>query len=261
MPYRMQFNQGKTSMKLLNIDANAKTVKGQAKGFMTAVLYLAPADTSGFEVCPMATKGCKAACLNTAGRGGMAKGNATFDANGQALPDNAIQRARIARTRWYFKDREAFMAQLVTEISAFAKRAARLGLTPCVRLNGTSDIPWERIPCNGLPNIMEEFPDVQFYDYTKRPNRRNLPANYHLTFSLAEDNDGFAIEANRNGMNIAVVFRHKALPAAFKLGAKYVPVHNGDESDLRFTDPSGVIVGLYAKGNAKRDTSGFVRPN
>jgi hypothetical protein len=260
MPYRMQSNQGKTRMKLLNIDANAKTVKGQAKGFMTAVLYLAPADTSGFEVCPMATKGCKAACLNTAGRGGMAKGNATFDANGQALPDNAIQRARIARTRWYFTDREAFMLQLVREIEAFKARATKLGLTPCVRLNGTSDIPWERIPCNGLENIMAEFPDVQFYDYTKRHNRKGIPANYHLTYSLAEDNDALALQAYRNGMNVAAVFRHKALPETFNLAGETIAVINGDESDLRFLDDRGII-GLYAKGNAKRDTSGFVRPN
>lgn len=252
-------------MKLLNIDANAKTIKGQSQGYMTAVLYLAPANTSGFEVCPMATEGCRAACLNTAGRGGMAKGNATFDANGHALPDNAIQRARIARTRFYFENRDAFMAQLVGEISAFVLKARKHNLIPCVRLNGTSDIPWERIAFTmhgeKIANIIDLFGEVQFYDYTKRPNRRNLPANYHLTFSLAEDNDGAAIEANRNGMNIAVVFRNKALPSSFKLGVKYVPVHNGDESDLRFTDPQGVIVGLYAKGNAKRDTTGFVRPN
>jgi len=247
-------------MKLLNIDANAKTIKGQAKGYMTAVLYLAPANTSGFEVCPMATNGCRASCLNTAGRGGMSKGNATFEANGVTLPDNTIQRARIARTRWYFTDREAFMAQLVTEISAFAKRAYRKGLTPCVRLNGTSDIPWERVPCNGLESILNEFPDVQFYDYTKRHNRKNIPANYHLTYSLAEDNDALALEAFNNGMNVAAVFRHKALPATYTLAGQSIAVLNGDESDLRFLDDRGII-GLYAKGNAKRDTSGFVRPN
>lgn len=252
-------------MKLLNIDANAKTVKGQAKGYLTAVLYLAPHTLSGWNVCPMATQGCIKACLNTAGRGGMAKGNATVELNGTEVPDNAIQRARYHRTRWYFTDREAFMLQLVEEIAAFKRRADKLGLTPCVRLNGTSDIPWERIPCNGLANIMAEFPDVQFYDYTKRPNRKGIPANYHLTFSLAENNDALALQALANGMNVAAVFRHKALPATYRLGTEIsgidVPVHNGDESDLRFTDPQGVIVGLYAKGNAKRDTSGFVRPN
>lgn len=250
-------------MKLLNVDKNAKTVKGQSQGYLTAVLYLAPANTSGFEVCPMATDGCRAACLNTAGRGGIAKGKATFDANGTALPDNTIQRVRVARTRFYFQDRAAFMTQLALEVAAVVRKAERDGLVPCVRLNGTSDIPWERVPCGDAPNIMALFPQVQFYDYTKRHNRRDLPSNYSLTFSLAENNDAKALEAHRNGLNVAVVFRHKHLPSQFLLGAKgdaqYVPVENGDESDLRFLDPRGVVVGLYAKGAAKRDTLGFVR--
>lgn len=226
-------------MKLLNIDANAKTVKGQGRGYMTAILYLAPADESGYEVCPMASKGCRKACLNKAGMGAFSN----------------VQAARIAKTRWYFEDRPAFMAQLVAEVRAFIRKAIKLGLIPVVRLNGTSDIPWERVPVEGQPNIMSLFPSVQFYDYTKRSNRRDLPANYHLTFSLAEDNDGRAMVAASNGANVAVVFRNDRFPASF-MG---MPVVDGDADDLRFLDGRGVVVGLKAKGPAKKDMSGFVR--
>ena len=249
-------------MKLLNIDGNAKTVKGQAQGYLTAVLYLAPANLSGFEVCPMATDGCRAGCLNTAGRAGIAPGRATFQApNGDLVPDNSAQRVRIARTRFYFENRTAFMAQLDAEIAAFVKRAKRKGLIPCVRLNGTSDIPWERVPHSGHANIMAAYPGVQFYDYTKRHNRRDLPANYYLTFSLAENNDAHAAKALQNGLNVAAVFRTADLPARYTLAGVTAEVISGDESDLRFLDKRGVIVGLYAKGAAKRDTSGFVRAN
>jgi hypothetical protein len=247
-------------MRLLTI-GNPKTLKGQAQGYITAVLHLAPASTSGFNVCPMATAGCKASCLNTAGRGGIAAGNATFESAEGALPDNAIQKARIARTQWFFADREAFVAQLVIEIYAFVNKAKRDGLIPCVRLNGTSDIRWERIPCNGLENIMAEFPAVQFYDYTKLANRKGVPSNYHLTFSLAEDNDAHAASVLADGGNVAVVYRDKALPQSYAISGVTREVVSGDDSDLRFLDPRGVIVGLYAKGKAKRDTLGFVRPN
>lgn len=226
-------------MKLLNIDANAKTVKGQGRGYMTAILYLAPADESGYEVCPMASKGCRKACLNKAGMGAFSN----------------VQAARIAKTKWYFEDRPAFMTQLVTEVRAFIRKAIKLGLIPVVRLNGTSDIPWERVPVEDQPNIMSLFPTVQFYDYTKRFNRRDLPANYHLTFSLAEDNDSRASAAARNGANIAVVFRNDKFPATY-MG---MPVVDGDADDLRFLDGRGVVVGLKAKGPAKKDVSGFVR--
>jgi hypothetical protein len=104
-------------MKLLNIDANAKTVKGQGRGYMTAILYLAPADESGYEVCPMASKGCRKACLNKAGMGAFSN----------------VQAARIAKTKWYFEDRSAFMAQLVAEVRAFIRKAIKLGLIPVVR--------------------------------------------------------------------------------------------------------------------------------
>jgi hypothetical protein len=240
-------------MKLLTV-GNPKLVKGQKQGYLSFVLHLAPATLSGYNVCPMASAGCAAACLNTAGRGGiMKKGETT----------NNIQQARIRRTVMFFEQRDAFMATLVNDIKLGIKQAQKLNLIPVFRLNGTSDIRWETVEATvgGITynNVMGLFPTVQFYDYTKLNNRRNLPANYHLTFSRSESNDADVnmvingIEGIRTSsdINIAVVF--DKLPATF-LGR---PVINGDETDLRFLDPRRVIVGLKAKGKAKKDNSGF----
>lgn len=245
---------------LLGIDTNPKTIKGQKQGFMTAIMYLAPWKLAGINVCPMAhIADCGHGCLNTAGRGGMAKADAdTVEVEpGHVVKMNAVQKARIARTRFYAEDKEGFMNQLVDEISAFLRKAQKAGLTPTVRLNGTSDIAWEKIPVAGKPNIMSVFPDIQFYDYTKIPNRRNLPSNYHLTYSFSGV-DAFQPYVKKAidtmpGVNLAVVFK-KELPAHF-MGKQVV---SGDEHDLRFLDPKGVIVGLKAKGKARKDTSGFV---
>lgn len=264
-----------SSFKLLTV-GNPKIAKGTKYGYLTAVLHLAPANLSGYEVCPKATDGCRAACLNTAGRGGMMAGVSRLTHEMVAAGvQNAIQKARIRRTRWYFEDRAGFMQALASDIAKVVALAAREGLKPAIRLNGTSDIPWERVPVTRGPanpalgpwppvtNIMGLFPDVQFYDYTKRANRRDLPANYHLTFSLAEGNDGDAVRALANGHNVAAVFhkvpRAYAMPEPFSYGFLVVPVIDGDAHDLRFLDKRGVIVGLKAKGNAKRDTTGFVR--
>ena len=231
-------------MKLLTI-GNPKIAKGQARGYLSAVLHLAPADLSGRNVCQYSSAACRAVCLNTAGRGGtFRKGETT----------NAIQEARKARTRFFFEARLTFLAQLAEEIAAHVRRAARVRLIPTIRLNGTSDLPWERIRTADGRTIFETFPTVQFYDYTKVPGRA-CPANYHLTFSLSESNDVSASQALRAGLNVAVVFRTKAFPATY-MGR---PVVNGDETDLRFLDASGVIVGLSAKGRAKHDASGFVK--
>ena len=255
---------GERVMKLLNIDANAKTVKGRRRGYMTAVLYLSPGNLSGVELCAMSgLAGCRAGCLSTAGRGGIAAGRATFTApNGDALPDNAIQRARLARTALFNSDRAAFMAQLVREIRAFIARARKLGLIPVIRLNGTSDIRWEDIPVENKAHIFALFPRLQFYDYTKLPNRRRAVGirNYALTFSYSHV-PAFApivaqaVRTYGAAVNYAAVFAG-ALPAHF-LGRSVI---NGDDSDLRFLDAPGVVVGLTAKGRARRDASGFVVP-
>ena len=236
-------------MKLLGT-ANAKTVKGEKKGYLTYIMYLAPSDASGYNTCPMASKGCRAACLFTAGRGRMSN----------------VMQARIRKTVRFFEEREEFLADLVSDVEKAIKQADRKGMIPVFRLNGTSDIRWENYPVvrDGAeyPNIMTAFPDLTFYDYTKLPNRRNIPDNYHLTFSRSESNDHLIPTAFENGMNVAVVFNVKKkgdLPKYIPDGIyDPIPVVDGDDTDLRFLDPRGCIVGLRAKGDAKKDNSGFV---
>jgi len=252
--------------------SNPKLEKGRGKGYWTFVLHLAPASLSGHNTCPMATNGCKAACLNTAGRGGIMPGHGVLThADVEAGLVNTIQAARIRKTKLFFANRTVFMFQLMDDIEAAIRMAKRAGLKPAFRLNGTSDIRWETIrvpPMAGLErsnpqgwaNVFEAFPDVPFYDYTKIANRRGIPANYSLTFSLSDGNEAQAVEALSSGMNVAAVFRSKARALqAIAEGYLGHPVCPGDETDLRFLDPKGHVVALYAKGNAKRDTSGFVR--
>ena len=236
-------------MKLLST-GNPKVLKGMSQGYNTYILHLAPANLSGFETCPKRTAGCTAACLNTAGRGGMFKKGETT---------NVIQQARIRKTKMFFEDRAAFMSTLAADIKLAIKQSARLGLIPVFRLNGTSDLAFEKYEVADGKNIFEMFPEVQFYDYTKILGRKvkHIP-NYHLTFSAADGNDADVVKAITQGYNVATVFglkKTEAMPAKFN----GVTVFNGDESDLRFLDPKGVIVGLYAKGKAKKDTSGFVK--
>lgn len=245
-------------MELLTI-GNPKIQKGTDHGYLSAVLHFAPADRSGFQVCPHA-KDCIAVCLNLAGRGGILPRGET---------SNAIQRARVRRTQLFFRDRATFWAQLARDLERVITLAEKHGLRPAVRLNGTSDLPWERIAFPGAPgrpaaaNVMSAYPDVTFYDYTKYPlaARRELPANYSLTFSLDTHNAADARRALERGRNVAVVFstaRGAALPSAYVIDGLQVPVIDGDAHDLRFLDPAGVIVGLRAKGPARRDHSGFV---
>lgn len=240
-------------MKLLSV-GNPKTLKGMQQGYNTYILHLAPASLSGHNTCPKATEGCKSACLNTAGRGGMFK---------KGENTNTIQKARIRKTQLFYNDRDQFMALLVKDITLAIKQSAKAGLTPVFRLNGTSDISFEKYSAvrDGIvyDNIFSAFSEVVFYDYTKVLGRKVKDiSNYSLTFSAADGNDSDVYAAIQQGMNIATVFGiKKTLPMPeFYNG---LPVFNGDESDLRFLDPKGVVVGLYAKGKAKKDTSGFVK--
>jgi hypothetical protein len=240
-------------MKLLST-GNPKILKGLKQGFNTYIMHLAPANLSGYETCPKRTDGCTAACLNTAGRGGMFK---------KGENTNAIQKARIRKTKMFFENRIEFFTQLVKDIELGIKQSAKKDLVPVFRLNGTSDLSFEKYEVirNGklFRNIFSAFPEVQFYDYTKVLGRKvNEISNYHLTFSAADGNDIDVTKAVAQGYNVAVVFGiKKTLP----MPEDYVgmPVFNGDDSDLRFLDPKGVVVGLYAKGKAKKDTSGFVK--
>ena len=237
------------SKTLLSVSADAKTIKGEKFNVLTGILYLAPHNISGFQVCPKASEGCKIACLYSAGRGVY----------------NNVQNARIRKTREFFTHRAEFMATLVNDIERIVRKANRLGMIPAIRLNGTSDIAWEKIKCvrNGVEygSVFEAFPKVRFYDYTAIVNRHkalSLP-NYHLTFSLKENNDADAIKALEQGYNVAVVMRVKRKAIKPETWSGF-PVIDGDESDLRFMDArGGHIVGLTAKGKARYDKSGFVR--
>ena len=251
--------------KLFSVDTNPKTVKGQKYGFKTAVLYLSPAKLSGFQVCPMAEMaGCEEPCLNTAGNPAYAQTKA---------------KGRLNKTLYFFHARNEFMNQLAREIAREWLKAKAQGYTLLVRLNGTSDIRWESVDfvpdektlklvnqvCKGFStgtykNVMALFPEIQFYDYTKIANRRDIPANYDLTFSYSGviQYQPYVQKAIAQGLRVAVVFRDKkAIPARF-LG---LPCVDGDDSDIRHLDPAGCIVALYAKGKAKKDMTGFVVDN
>ena len=255
-------------MKLLSINADPKTVKGLDQGYMTAIMYLAPYKAAGINVCSMAElAGCIQACLNTAGRGGMAKANATMAPFGHLVPDNNVQRARIARTRFYADDRAGFIAQLKTELTKFEIRARKNGLIPAVRLNGTSDIDWT-IKNNG--EIVQAFPDLIFYDYTKVFKRayQDQPKNYKLSLSYSQANMKYAAAClrahNDTGINLVYVMRTETMKQDainYANDNAGFPVKNridGDIDDLRFLDPDNSIVYLKAKGSARKDTSGFV---
>ena len=219
--------------------ANPKIQKGTKLGYLSFILHLAPADLSGRETCPKRTAGCTAACLNTAGRGGMFK---------KGENTNMIQKARIRKTEYFFNDRDAFMMDLYKDITKAIRFAERKGLVPVFRLNGTSDLSWEKYTAAYGMNIFELFPQVQFYDYTKVLGRKVKDiANYHLTFSKADGNDADVAEALLQGMSVVAVY--DKIPAG---------VPSADETDLRFLDPKGIMLGLKAKGRAKKDYSGFV---
>lgn len=225
--------------------ANAKTAKNNKLGkYLSYILHLAPSDVSGFNVCPMASAGCKAACLNTAGRGAF----------------NSVQAARIRKTKYLFTDRINFFNDLFKDLKAVDAKAKKLKLKGAVRLNGTSDLNWVAMKYLDGLSLIELFPNIQFYDYTKVLARlkKPVPKNYHLTFSRSETNESECLEALSLGFNVAVVF--KGIPHPFK---NYLnrQLQDGDKHDLRFLDrkrTSGEIIALTAKGKAKRDVSGFV---
>lgn len=243
--------------------ANPKIAKNMKAGVevKTVALHLSPYNLSGYQVCPNATKGCAAACLHTAGN--------------PAYMENK-GRARSIRTQLFFEKRDFFVAWLVEELTQYVKSAEDEDTKLGCRLNATSDFPWEKLKINNgareSVTLFELFPEIEFYDYTKRPNRDvSHIKNYSLTFSLAENNDKDAFKALKGGMNVAVVFdtkRNTPLPKFMRecpegeylvTSKRGYEVIDGDEHDFRPIDPRGVIVGLRAKGDAIGDESGFVR--
>ena len=212
--------------------------------WFSRIIYLAPDDLADGKntLCPYAKVAkCNVPCLNTAGMGKFIN----------------VQQSRIKKSLLFLNDQQEFMRQLVQDVNKFLKECDRLGKKPALRLNGTSDIQWETIEVDGHENIFAMFPQIQFYDYTKIPTRKveHIP-NYHLTWSYSEANDKYATLFDKVSNNIAVVFRD-VLPKVFK-GLRVI---DGDKHDMRFLDDTQVVVGLVAKGQGKKDTSGFVINN
>jgi hypothetical protein len=225
--------------------ANAKTAKNLTQGnYLSFILHLAPHKLSGTNLCPMASRGCAAACLNTAGRG-------RFD---------SVKQGRLRKSKLFLEQRAEFLKQLHADLSAALRKAKREGSKCVVRLNGTSDIDWTAQRHDGK-NMFEHFPEIQFYDYTKVVKRleahklKPVP-NYYLVFSRSESNDADVQRALSLGFNVAAVF-----DASLMLKGTFNDrlIIDGDAHDLRFLDKGrGVYVGLKAKGDAKRDETGFV---
>lgn len=227
---------------------NDKTIKGEKKGYITYIMYLAPhtQNSKGINLCSHASKGCAKACLFNSGA-------ARFD---------RVQNGKINKTEYYLANRKNFMLKLHNEITKIEAKFKDSDTIPTVRLNGTSDIPFEKFKIVDDKNIFELHPNIQFYDYTKNYLRfeKELPKNYHLTFSMSEDNKDICFDLLSKGHNVAMVFAVKnenELPTEYQ-GYKVI---NGDEDDLRFLDEQNVIVGLKYKYLTGKNTKGVNKEN
>jgi len=215
--------------------------------YLVQILHLAPSFASLFNTCSKATLGCGTNCLNESGHGQkhmMHKGT------------HSVHVARVIRTLIWFRYRDQFKIKFQRELDSQRVKAHKLGATPVVRPNGTSDLRFESL----WPELFKDNSDVVFYDYTKDIGRNvsHIP-NYSLCYSVSEESTDTSIElAFANGMNCVVVGRLKrndSKPESY-MGRQVV---NGDSHDLRFLDQKGVFVILFAKGHAYNDKTGFVR--
>ena len=242
---------GNNAMRLLG--TSSKVEKGETEKVLTVVLYMAAASSSGFNLCPWATPGCIKACLgHSTGR----------------LKMNSSQRAQVRKALLFKLYPAYFLRRIVAELTLHACEAQALGMTAAARLNGSTDIPWEKY----LNTEAIQAMGVTLYDYTKAPARARKTAGYHLTYSVSESIDS-AIEASQwlaRGGNAAVVVAAEdsdKLKDAKRVHLNMVqnrqgwgwPTHSGEDTDLRFTDPAGHVVVLYAKGDALKDRTGFVQ--
>lgn len=226
-----------------SVNSSSKMAKGLKYNESTYIIYLAPAKLSGYEVCPMRTDECTAACLNESGR------------NKIDIHKNQINQARIKKTKLFFEDREFFMGWLIYEIGKEKEKAERSGLRFSVRLNGTSDLDPTTFKLDNK-NILEWFPDVSFYDYTKVSKRFRLLekySNYDLTYSFSGYNMIDCVNLLREGKGrVAMVFEGKKLPTKWS----GYDVIDGDAYDMRYLDEENVIVGLkFKKVRNKIDTA------
>jgi Gene product 88 len=242
-PYKAKLQALNLPYKTILGTASAKTVKGEKIGYLTAIVYLKPS----IKICPLSKlAGCLNPCLATAGRGAF----------------NSVQLAREAKTRFYFENREAFLLSIAADIWSLCNRAKNRGLTPLVRLNGTSDIDYENLIVCDNKNIFQLFPNTTFYDYTKHPSRNltgKTPGNYDLTYSysgITPHNVTIKGILNPSNSRVAVVFqKQQDIPSTFR-GWTTI---DGDNTDVRHIEPKTVVVALYAKGKAKNDYSGFTQ--
>ena len=246
---------------------SAKAVKANAFGYLNAINYMAPANDAGVgNLCSHHTPGCYDPCL------ARWSGQASMRKEGE---DNATTLSRKAKARYFMKERQNFMNEMAWHIASQSRTAKAHNLALCVRLNGGTDIAYERMAFIPLPwlidairriqgrsiaakpiTIMDLFPDEQFVDYTKNPLRfdKPLPRNYSLTFSRSESNEAQAIDLLRRGFNVAAIFADARPQSLWGFS-----VIDGDQHDLRHLDPYGVVVGLTPKGNKiNRDRTGFV---
>lgn len=218
---------------------NIKTAKNDLETF---ILYMAPSTiVEGLNLCPFASDGCKKACLYSAGRGKFSN----------------VQLSRINKSKFWGYDRGNFYIQLANELLTIHDKAMKQSKKIAIRLNGTSDIDHLDLlyRYSGINFLDKFYSDLLFYDYTKNYNyiRKYQGSNYKLTFSRSEINELDAYRTLKDGGNIAIVFKN-ILPE-FWHGFKVI---NGDLTDLRYFDPNNVVIGLKAKGDAKKDLSGFV---
>ena len=224
---------------------NSKLSKGNNLNFWVELL---PSVLSGSNLCPSAGK-CKLTCLAFSGPQGTIYGKAMF--TGEMINKQLQLLAR--RTFVYLNDKDWFVKLLKTELAFKNNMAELVGGSINVRLNVFSDVDWRF--------LTDELNNISFYDYTKVWNRQST-ANYHLTFSASETTDKFSIfEKVSNGENVAVVF---AVPSKGKLPKEFLnlEVISGEDTDNRYEDPKGVIVGLVYKttSGGKQDTSFTFKP-
>ena len=250
-----------SASRFFSVDST-KAIKAQAYGYLNAINYMAPAATAGVgNLCPHASPGCLALCL------GWYSGQSAMLSNAELeTGTNATRDSRARKSRQFMHDRKQFMHDMFRGIEAAQRQAARQGLKLCVRPNGATDITWESIRVLGGATVIDWFSDVQFVDYTKNYRRMlrfcegKLPANYHLTFSRSETNEGDCLNVARAGGNVAVVFAEDCKARALEHGYLGLPVVDGDKHDLRHLDPKGgFVIALSPKGRkTKLDQSGFV---
>ena len=232
-----------------NGDGNTKLAKnGKFGTYQTVGLSLSPSDENGIgNVCPNASNGCRESCLND---------------TGMAIVFEHIKRQRIAKTIMWYRERQWFLDQLAKELRSAEKKAERKDRKLACRLNVFSDIAFERYAIS----LENEFSDIEFYDYTKNVNRAGqVLRNYWVTFSRSETNDAECRKVLKDGGNVATVFdsgmlsnerqrkQNQGLELILPKTWHGFPVIDGDDTDLRFTDRKGVVIGLWLKAGTRAD--------